>query len=420
MPTATSTLPDEVVVHVPEHSARQAGIARGLNIVPGMDDDGWEVAEPVQLSDGSVVRLLKDGEALRAWHDAVKAARQSIFIETYIFADDQTGKAFCDVLVSKAREGVHVYLLYDSFGSKATPYEFFHQMERAGVHVREFHPIAPWRCNFSWRPFNRDHRKLTIIDGQVAGLGGLNIANEYGGSWIIGHTPELDNLWRDCGIGIEGPAVEALASSFIRTWSYVSRGGRFNRALLNHNLDGSEGPVGVLSAVPSLASQMSYMLGNLLQHAKRSICLTSAYFAPSDDLVEVLCRAARRKVKVRLMLPTKTDSLTMVTAARSFYAQLLSAGVEVHERQHAKLHAKTVVIDEEISVLGSTNFDYRSIDYNCELAVVIRSRLFAAQMLRLFEHDVSFSRCIDPKVWRRRPHRDRLIQWMVNRSRYLL
>lgn len=420
MPLATSTLPDEVVVRVPEPTAREAGIARGINIAPGMDDDGWKVAEPVSLSDGTTVRLLKDGEALRAWYDALKAARQSIFIETYIFADDQTGQAFRDVLITKAREGVHVYLLYDSFGSYKTSRQFFDQMVHAGVHVREFHPMAPWRCNFSWRPFNRNHRKLTIIDGQVAGLGGLNIANEYGGSWITGRTLDLDNLWRDCGIGMEGPAVEALASSFTRTWSYVSRGGRFNRALLEHNLDGREGPIGVLSAVPSLASQMSHMLGNLLRQAKRSICLTSAYFAPSDDLVEALCRAAMRNVKVRLMLPAKTDSLTMVTAARSFYAQLLAAGVEVHERQHAKLHAKTLVIDEEISVLGSTNFDYRSIDYNCELAVVIRSRPFAAQMRRLFEHDIGHATCIDPKIWRHRPRRDRLIQWMVNRSRYLL
>lgn len=420
MTLANSTLPREMAAQVPKDAALHAGIARGLNICPGVDDDGWEVAEPVTLTDGTVVRLLKDGEGLRAWHEAIKAAKESIFLETYIFADDHTGRAFRDVLVEKARNGVRVYLIYDSFGSADTPHGFFRQMQRAGVNVREFHPMAPWRCNFSWRPFNRDHRKLVIIDGQAAGLGGLNIANEYGGSWITGQEPDYDNLWRDCGIGMEGPGVAALASSFIRTWLYVSRGGRFSRAMLSHNLDGKEGPVGILASAPSLDSQMSRLLGDLLRGARMSICLTSAYFAPGDDLVEALCRAARRNVRVRLMLPSRTDAKIMVVAARSFYEQLLAAGVEIHERQHVKLHAKTLVIDDEVSVLGSTNFDYRSIDHNCELAAVVRSREFAAQMLRLFEHDVHHSACINPKVWRHRPVLDRFTQWAVNRSRYLL
>ncbi len=421
MPAAPS--PTEPLSHaLPQPAAAaRTGIARGLNIQPGADDDGWEVPPPVCLGDGTVVRLLKDGEALRVWYDAIGKAKRSIFLESYIFAADGTGNAFRGLLIQKVREGVRVYVIYDSFGSHETPREFFTGMQREGVNVREFHPIAPWRCSFSWRPFNRNHGKLLIIDGNSAGLGGLNIADDYGGSWVSGkEDANPENLWRDCGIGMEGPGVAALSASFLRTWMYVSRGGRFARALMSHNLDGSDGPVGVLASVPTMGSPVSRLLSKLLREARKSIDLTSAYFAPGDELVSLLCRAARRGARVRLMLPANTDARIMLTAARSFYEQLLAAGVEVYERQYVKLHAKTLSIDGEISLLGSTNFDYRSIDYNCEITAVLRSREFGGQMLRLFEHDVKFSSRISSGEWRHRPLRDRLAQWVVKRSRTLL
>lgn len=402
------------------HLARAQGIARGLNLTPGTEDDGWRVQPPVSLSDGSQIRLFKDGEALRCWYDAVCSARHAIFAESYIIADDDTGRAFRDQLIAKARSGVHVFLIYDSFGSHNTPHEYFDRMAREGVRVREFHPMALWRCRFSWRPFNRDHRKLLIVDNHFVGLGGLNIANEYGGSWLGKAPVQPETLWRDCGIALEGPAAGPFVESFRRTWTYVTRGGRSARAFLAHNLDGARGPVGMLSSVPSMAAPISRLLSDLLRQTRKSIDLTSAYFAPGDELVNLLCRAARRGARVRLMLPSLTDSRIMVTASRSFYEQLMASGVEVYERQQARLHAKTLVIDGVISLVGSTNFDYRSIDYNCELAAIIRSEPFALQMMELFEHDVTFSRRIDPRDWRRRRWLDRVVQWAVNRSRTLL
>lgn len=398
-------------------AARTAGICRGLNTAAGSDDDGWEVTPPVRLQDGTSVRLLKDGEALHVLYDALAAAKESIFLESYIFAGDETGRAFMEQLVRKARDGVRVYVLYDSFGSFETPRKLFREMKESGVNVEEFHPVRPWHCNYSWRPFNRDHRKLVVVDGRMAGLGGLNVANEYGGSWI---THNHANMWRDCGIAMEGPSVASLAATFIHNWVYVRRGGRVAKALFRHNLSGQEGPVGVLGSVPSMDSAMSELLGQLLRDARQSIDLTSAYFAPTEFLVQQLIAAARRGVQVRLMLPSRTDVRIMLTAARSFYAQLMGHGIEVYERQHVKLHAKTLVIDGAVSVLGSTNFDHRSIDYNCELAVVIRSGLFGEQMVRLFEHDIAHARQMNAGEWRHRPWADRFVQWAVNRSRYLL
>lgn len=417
----STSSPRDVLAAVPTaREARADGIARGLNVFPGSDDDGWPVTDPVTLDDGTTLRLLKDGEALHCWYDALCGARHSVYLETYIFADDQTGQSFRDRLVERAKQGVRVFLVYDSFGSQDTPRSFFDGMRREGVNVQEFHPLALSRCRFSWRPFNRDHRKLLVVDNRFAGLGGLNIANEYGGAWVHGGAVNPDTLWRDGGIAMEGAGVAPFSAGFRRTWDYVTHGGRSAKAFMSHNLEGREGPVGMLSSVPSMAAPMSKLLLRLLKNARQSIDLTSAYFAPGDELVSLLCRAARRGAKVRLMLPSRTDARIMLTAARSFYEQLMEAGVEVYERQYVKLHAKTLVIDGEISLLGSTNFDYRSIDFNCELAAIIRSAEFGRQMVRLFEHDVAYSRRIDAKAWRRRKWMDRLVQWAVNRSRTLL
>ena len=148
--------------------------------------------------------------------------------------------------------------------------------------------------------------------------------------------------------------------------------------------------------------------------------MTMAYFAPHDDLIDELCAAAKRGVRVRLMLPGRCDVKALVVAARSFYETLLEAGVEIYERQGVILHAKTMVIDGTISMIGSTNLDYRSIEYNLELSALIRSAEFGRQMEELFENDVRYAKRMTQGAWKRRPTMDRVVQWVVSRARYLL
>jgi cardiolipin synthase len=145
-----------------------------------------------------------------------------------------------------------------------------------------------------------------------------------------------------------------------------------------------------------------------------------AYFAPDDDLIDTLCRAAKHGVNVQLMLPDRCDVPPLIAAARSFYAKLLDAGIAVYERQSAILHAKTLTIDGHTSVIGSTNLDYRSIEYNLELSAIIRSEKFAQQMQGLFFNDMNYASRITANRWRRRPLWDRFVQWGVSRARYLL
>ena len=404
----------------------ERGTSTGLNLKPGSDDDGWIVPHPVHLRDGTRVQLYKDGEALHAAYDAIKHAKKRVCLEVYIFANDHTGNAFAELLCAKAQEGIKVYVIYDSIGScgieqlwREKP-PMFNKMRRAGVRLAEFHPLRMWEGQYSWKPVQRDHRKLLLVDDDIAGMGGINVGREYAGSWVV-PTDQMQecDLWRDNAIGIVGPSTRLLFHSFGRTWKYIHSGGRTRRAEFFHPLDDQD-DLGVLASVPSIDSPLVPRLHAMLGGAKKSIEMTMAYFAPPDELVDVLCKRAKRGVKVRLMLPGRGDVPILITAARSFYERLLPCGVEIYERQHVILHAKTMCIDREFTILGSTNLDYRSIEYNLELSCLIRSKEFGEQMHDLFENDVRYAKPISPKEWRRRPRWDRFGQWAVNRARYLL
>jgi len=392
------------------------GASPGVNIEPGSLDDGWRVPDPITLGDGTSVQLFKDGEALHAAYSAIRHAKKRICLQVYIFRSDPTGRAFARLLAAKARDGMPVYVIYDALGSIDSSPAMFQEMAAAGVRLAVFHPIRPWRCRFSWRPFNRDHRKLLLIDDDIAGLGGLNVGGEYAGSWVV-PSVLTSSPWRDNAVGLRGPSARLLLIPFARMWRYIEVGGKLRTAEFLYNLDG--GDFGILATVPTRRTPLA-PLRQILEDARRSILLTVSYFAPPDELIDSLCRAAQRGVRVRLMLPGECDVRLLLIAARSFYERLLNAGVEVYERQGAVLHAKTMCVDGRIAVVGSTNLDYRSIEYNCELSVILRNAEFGSQLDDLFEHDVRFARQITQGEWRHRPWNDRLVQWAVRSARYLL
>lgn len=432
----------------------EAGTARGACIDVGCVEAGWTAPPPVELNDGTSLRLFKDGQGLTAALAAIKGAREQICLEVYIFHSDETGHAFADALAERAANGVRVFVIYDSFGSIDSDPAMFQKMRIAGVHLAQFHPLRPWDSNHSWRPLNRDHRKLLVIDNQIAGLGGLNVGSEYG-SGFLSPLARRCELWRDNAIAIRGPGAATLGECFARTWRYCHRGGLIRTAEMVHQIQLGEstrvsgvvstkpkkgrrirypkpnplnpggGPgllaeLGVLASAPTPNSPLIPFLRNLVRQARYSLDMTIAYFAPSDVVIVELLRAARRGVNIRLMLAGRCDVSAVRFAARSFYETLLSAGVEIWERQGAVLHAKTMVIDEEISVIGSTNLDYRSIEFNCELSAVIRNGVFGQQMTALFQHDTGFATKVELADWRKRPWQDRVVQWAASRARYLL
>lgn len=414
----------------------------GINMASGDQDDDWKTPPPVTLADGSNVQLWKDGEALKRGFDAIALAESRICFQFYTWNADATGRAYADLLIKKARQGVKVYCIYDSFGVLGgNDRQMFRDLKRGGVRVEEFHPLRPWDCNYSWRPFSRDHRKLVIVDDNYAGIGGLNIADPYAGSWVAPNDLKPVQLWRDTALGITGPAVKYFVASFARTWNYVVKGGRISRTAYTGGIDvprPAKGPrigtakiraaalpivpddsLGVIATAPTLTSPLRPILYGMINNAKTRIRMTMAYFAPDDELIHSLCEAACRGVKVQLMFGAKSDLPVMITAARSFYTRLMASGVEIYERQFVVLHAKTIVVDD-LSMVGSTNLDYRSIEFNLEMSALINSRSFAGEMDGLFEHDMKYARRIDPAEWGKRPLLDRVAQWIVIHARQLL
>jgi cardiolipin synthase len=282
-------------------------------------------------------------------------------------------------------------------------------------------------------------------------MGGLNVGREYAGSWVVDtkHDAPLSGVlgsgagstssqtgddatakpcdfWRDNAIGMRGPSARYFLRSFARTWHYITHGGKLRTAEFTHNIEAlsqhrsGAKELSVLASTPTRSSPLRPLLRSLFHGATKSIQMTMAYFAPDDDLIGELCRAAKHGVKVQLMLPARTDVHLLTIAARSFYEKLMTSGVEVYERQAVVLHAKTMTIDGQISIIGSTNLDYRSIEYNLELSAIIRSREFGQQMHQLFRNDMRYAKRISLSEWRKRPFSDRFVQWAVSRARYLL
>jgi cardiolipin synthase A/B len=375
--------------------------------------------QPIRLKDGTLIQLYRDGEGLRAAYQAIRRAKKRICLEIYIFQSDETGRAFSKLLAEKARQGVHVYILYDFVGSSSSDRAMFEEMEAAGVKLKAFHPLDESFVRFRWPFLQRDHRKLLIVDNVIAGVGGVNLGAEYAGSWIVRVRSNVNQQgWRDSAIGLRGPFARQLTGIFAQMWQYAHRGAWKKTAELFHNV--RQGELGILAIVPSPGQQLLSTMRELIRRSSSTVLITMAYFAPDEGFIDELCRAAKRGVRVCLVLPGKCDVRILMVAAKSFYEKLLAAGVEIYERQKVVLHAKVMCIDNHLSILGSTNLDYRSFRHNFELSLIVRSEEFAAQIHDQFVSDVSQSKQIALKEWKNRSRFSQMVEWLANRCRQIL
>lgn len=364
------------------------------------------------LVTGNRVRLLVDGPATyEAMFAAIRAAGDHINLETYIFEDDEVGREFARVLLEKQAAGVQVNLIYDSVGSIKTPREFFARLKEGGIRVLEFNPVDPRKAKRGWRINHRDHRKLMVIDGRVAFVGGINISDVYssGSSTVPVASPDRRRTnWRDTHASIEGPAVAEFQKLFLETWEKHK-----GDALPAREYFPPLKPVGrdIVRAVGSQADEavnpMYSTFLSALDSAEDHVHVTVAYFVPDPQSLQALARTAKRGVDVKLILPSHTDFWAVFHAGRSHYDELLSAGVRIYERRGALLHAKSALIDGVWSTVGSTNWDPRSFLHNNELNAVVLGHEFARDMKAMFEQDLAKSDRIELEQWRLRSPLDR-------------
>jgi cardiolipin synthase len=377
------------------------------------------------LTTGNQVLLLQNGPATyRAMLAAIAAAADHIHLETYILDDDEVGREFADALLAGRARGVQVRLIRDSVGTLGTPAAFFERLAAGGVEVLEFNPVNPLLARGDWELNQRDHRKLLIVDGRTAFMGGINISGVYsGGSFGSGAHPRPASTpaWRDTDLQLQGPVVAELQKLFLATWASqkgaVPAPGHY---FPPPQVAGRQVVRAVGSSPEEPYSLIYATLLSAIGSAETSVHLTNAYFAPDPQLLAALQAAAARGVDVRLILPARTDSWLVFQAGHSHYEALLRAGVKIHERRGVILHSKTALIDGVWATVGSTNLDWRSFLHNHELNAVMLGADFGQQLQAMFERDLAASDAITLEVWAQRPLHLRLLEWFARAWEYWL
>jgi cardiolipin synthase len=366
---------------------------------------------PVTYRHNRVV-LFPGGRSLfRSMHAALRSAKRFILIEFYLIHADRTGAALAAELADAVRRGVRVWMIYDYVGSIDTPSSFFEGMERQGIELIPFN-VPSFRRGLHWFD-RRDHRKMAIVDGEIAYLGGFNIGDEYSG------LAERSQRFRDVGFSVAGSAVGELVRNFSEAWrmergqppALPSGGGDAEP----HPRRRGEADVVIVSGGPH--HSRSYIRGAFLVNiasAAEEILIATPYFVPGPRMIRSLLRAVRRGVTVRLLLPARSDVPLVRLLGRSYYGALLGKGIEIRELEREILHAKVMLIDGERTVIGSANLDQRSFHRNYELNSIIDDRTFGRQIERMLLRDFADSRRITREAHERRGLIARLLERVID------
>jgi cardiolipin synthase len=386
---------------------REGGRGYTLEDCPDVGSEGFlravEALTQAPVTRGNRAEILINGDRIfPAMLDAIGAAQRTINLLTYIYWRGEIGSRVADAVCERASAGVSCRVLLDAMGSIKMDPELIDRMDDCGVRVSRFRPPKPYAIR---RGNNRTHRKVLIVDGRIGFTGGVGIAEEWtGDAQDPGH-------WRDTHVRVEGPVVRGLLGSFAENWLEAT-GEVLAGADDLPELEPIPGERAAMLAIRSSAgvgdTDVETVFFLTIAAARRSIDLTSAYFAPRPAFLHALADSARSGVAIRVLVPgPHIDKDIVRHTARSVYGQLLEAGVRVFEYQPTMLHAKSLVVDGAWSTVGSANFDNRSFQLNDETVLGVQDEAFAAQLTETFEHDLERSTEITLDTWRSRPLIDR-------------
>jgi cardiolipin synthase A/B len=377
-----------------------------------------DIGAPPLLLDNAVQLLIDGPRTYQAMFAAIEAAREYILVESFIFEEAVAGDHQLSVLLTNAqRRGVPVYVIYDAIGSLTTPQEFLQGLVQAGVTLCVFNPLNPLDQRFAGLN-QRDHRKIMVVDGQQAFAGGINFSHAYriasrqARSRGFSQQQAVEQGWRDTHIGVRGPGAAHLEALFRETWQAAACQGELTAPAANQPQRAGHTVVQIIASTPDDERNVIYAtLLSVLAYAQRSVDVTMAYFVPDDTLEDALKSAARRGVRVRIILPAYSDFSGVFHAGRAHYQGLLDAGVKLYELETAFLHSKSIVVDGVWSSIGSTNFDWRSFVHNHEISVCVIDEAFARAMGDAFDKDLADSREITAAAWKKRGLKQRMKEW---------
>ncbi len=348
-------------------------------------------AADVRFTTGNAIEFYQDGRSgLSAMLEAIEGAAKHIHLETYIFRSDQTGARFLRALAGRARAGVEVRLLFDGFGSRGLDHSALAELRRTGGDAVAFNPLG--RLYPRWAPRRRDHRKILVVDGEVAFTGGLNIGDEY--FYGAGFHGDPLTPWRDAHLRVSGPAVRMLEAVFLESW-FRADGPDRPWAELPQPLPSTSGgeAVAVLADGPTYhRRRMRDLLVAALERARQHARLVTPYFLPGPRLREALEAAAARGVVVDLLIAGYVDHRIVRWATHAMLPRLVKRGVRVYEYERSMMHAKAAVFDESLAVLGTSNLDRQSLQHSYEVNLIVEGGRFPESLSAMLQEDMRGSR----------------------------
>ncbi|MEW2135503.1 phospholipase D-like domain-containing protein [Streptomyces sp. NPDC005409] len=350
----------------------------------------------IAATEGNAVRPLRNGdEIFTAMLEAIDGALHTVDMMTFVYWRGDIARRFAEALSDRARAGVRVRLLLDGFGSRLIERDLLDRMSGAGVQIAWFRKplyLSPLKQN------HRCHRKVLVVDEQTAFTGGVGIAEEWCGD---ARNP---SEWRDTHVEVRGPAVDGIAAAFAQNWAECHEELFDERdRFVGHGPSGGA----IVQVVRGSASfgwqDMQTLMRVILESAEERVRLATAYFAPDTYFIDLLCATARRGVEVEILLPgPHTDKRVCQLAGQHRYEALTACGVRIHQYQPTMMHAKVITMDGIVSLIGSTNFNRRSLDHDEEVMLAVMDAEFTATLDAHYDEDLEASELIRPDRWKRR------------------
>lgn len=343
---------------------------------------------------------------------SLRAAKHHIHIEYYIYANDTIGNQLAQVLIEKAKEGVEVRFIYDDFGSRDIRKNIARKLREEGVEAYPFYKIN--LIMFANRLNYRNHRKIIVVDGKVGYIGGINVSDNY-----INNDDKDKLFWRDTHLKIVGTSVVNLQTTFLTDWNFCANQkipySTNYFPLENETEHYGNHLVQIVSSGPdSKYPKIKFTLIQAILNAKHEICITSPYFIPDKSFLDALNIAALSGIEVKMLLPCKSDSFIVNTTTQSYFQELMNAGVKIYTYNKGFVHAKTMVCDQKIAIIGTANLDNRSFDLNFEINAIVYDEQIATEQKENFDKDITLSTQIVPDEWEQRPMYMKLLEKVLH------